>query len=60
MTTLEIIKMLVEQAIIEDNGYCGGCEYETLQPDKYPCSKCKRIHLDYYKNTDEKEINKID
>lgn len=55
MTTLEIIKMLVEQAIKEEDGSCENCVSVSLEPDQYPCRKCKRNCLDYYKEDPKKE-----
>lgn len=54
MTTLELIKMLVEQAIKENSGDCIDCTFSEVDADEYPCCKCKRTCLYYYKEGDRK------
>jgi len=56
MTTLEVIKMLVDEAIKEDGGDCSNCEFMEVKADQYPCCKCKRTFLDYYKEPQKEEV----
>lgn len=59
MTTLQIIKMLVEQAIKEDNSCCDGCKYDKVSVEEYPCCKCRRVRLDYYERAKEEGVNNV-